>query len=372
MILTFLIAVRMCYGEYAHGHGAFTAMGETLMLYDFFDRCVVIASLALVVWYVPRLLLTAVVSVVLLFRPGRLAAEAGVVSRYQPEIVTAESRRRSELSGVFRGETNVGIAQGEIDNSWSVWLNVVRNEILERKLYLLVGAVVALLAGLAAHYNSTQFNPNIRPLVAVLRSNFWLVVHVTAIIVSYAAAGGAAGLSAVALGGAIFGKYRRETTADGKRRIRVPVLCETLAPIIYRQIQIAVFLLALGTILGARWADYSWGRFWSWDPKEVWALITLLFLVIVLHGRIGRLYGPFGVAVGGLLGMIAVMMTLYGINFVFKAGMHAYGGDTADGTTIFLVVFVVAILLWATAALGRYGAEVFGTEHDEPISEPAA
>ncbi len=369
MLLTFLFVIRMCYGEYAHEHGVFAAMFELLTMHDILDWLVVVTSIALIVWFVPQILLTLIVSVVLLFQPGRMAAEAGIVSRYQPEVVTEESRRRSELSGVFHGESSAGNIGQEIDDSWSVWLNAVRNEILDRKLYILIGAVVALLAGLAAYYNSSQFNPNIRPLVAVLRSNFWLTVHVIAIILSYAAASIAWGMAVVATGSAIFGRYHREDTDSGKRIVHVPLLCETISPNIHRLIRLSIFLLALGTMLGARWADYSWGRFWSWDPKEVWALITLLFFLIVLHGRIGRLYGQFGVVIGGLFGSIAVIMTWYGINFVFKAGMHAYGGGTTENATIFLGTFVVLNTLWGVAALGRYCAEVFGTEHEEPVLE---
>ena len=366
MILTLWLTVQMCYGEYSHEHGVFAAMFEMLTMQDLLDWIVVVASLVMVVWFVPHLFLMLAIGSVLLFRPGRLAAEAGIVSRYQPEIITEEKRRRSELSGVFLGEANVGTIPSVIDDSWAVWLNGVRQEILDRKLYILVGAVVALLTGLAAHYNSTQFNPNIRPIAAVLRSNFWLTVHVIAIILSYAAATVAWGMAVIATGNAIFGRYRRETTADGKRRVHVPSLCETIAPSIHRLIRVAVFLLALGTILGARWADYSWGRFWGWDPKEVWALITLLFFLIVLHGRIGRLYGQFGIVLGGLFGSVAVIMTWYGINFVMNAGKHAYGGGTATNATILLIVFILVNLLWGAVAMVRYGAEAFGTETTEP------
>ena len=364
MVLTLLFTIQICYGEYAHEHGVFAAMLELLTMQDFLDWIVVVFCLVLVVWFVPHILLATVVASVLLFRPERLAAEAGIVSRYKPEIITKETRRRSELSGVFLGEANVSAVSDVIDNSWAVWLNKVRKEILDRKLYILVGAVVAALAGLAAHYNSTQFNPNIRPIAAVLRSNFWLTVHVVAIILSYAAAAIAWGMALIATGSAIFGQYRRETSTDGKRRVCVPPLCETIAPSILRLLRIAAFLLALGTILGARWADYSWGRFWGWDPKEVWALITLLFFLIVLHGRIARLYGQFGIVIGGLFGSFAVIMTWYGINFVLSAGKHAYGGGTASNATILLIVFVIVNMVWGAAAMGRYRAEVAGTERN--------
>ena len=365
MALTLYVTIRICYGEYAHEHGEFAAMLEMLKMQDPLDWIVVVACLVLVVWFMPRFLLTIGSGSVLLFHPGRLAAEVGIISRYQPEVVTAEKRRRSELSGVFLGETNVGAVPEVVDNSWVVWLNGVRKEILDRKLYILVGALVAMLAGLAAHYNSTQFNPNIRPIVAVLRSNFWLTVHVIAIILSYAAATIAWGMALIATGSAIFGQYRRETTAEGKRRVLPPTLCEKIAPSIQRLLRIAVVLLALGTILGGRWADYSWGRFWGWDPKEVWALITLLFFLIVLHGRIGRLYGQLGIAIGGLFGVIAVIMTWYGINFVMSAGKHAYGGGTAANATFLLIAFVLMNLLWGAVAMTRYGAEILGTEQEK-------
>ncbi len=364
MFLTFFGVVNMCYGEYAHDHGVFAAMFQMLTMHDPVDWIVVVASIVLIVWFVPHLLLAAAVSVFLLFRPAILAADAGIVSRHVVEVVTPEIRRRSELSGVFSGETNMGDVGTEIDDSGAVWLTEVRNQILDRKTYILVGAFVALLAGLAAYFNSTQFNPNIRPLVAVLRSNFWLTVHVIAIIVSYAAASVAWGMSAVALGDAIFGRYRRSVTENGRRLIHPPKLCDAFAKNIHRMIRFSVLMLALGTILGARWADYSWGRFWSWDPKEVWALITLLFFLIVLHGRIGRLYGPFGIVVGGLFGSIAVIMTWYGINFVMKAGMHSYGGSVADSAVWFLCSFIGLNLIWGAAAIGRYCTELYAAAED--------
>ena len=67
-----------------------------------------------------------------------------------------------------------------------------------------------------------------------------------------------------------------------------------LANFIYRAMQVGVLLIAAGTILGGVWADYSWGRFWGWDPKEVWALITLLVYLVPLHGRFAGWVSMFG------------------------------------------------------------------------------
>ena len=75
--------------------------------------------------------------------------------------------------------------------------------------------------------------------------------------------------------------------------------CSVLAGFIYTAIQITVLLLAAGTVLGALWADKAWGRFWAWDPKEVWALISLLAYLLLLHARHIGWSGDFGMAVTG-------------------------------------------------------------------------
>ncbi|MGZ3746466.1 MAG: cytochrome c biogenesis protein, partial [Pseudobdellovibrionaceae bacterium] len=115
-------------------------------------------------------------------------------------------------------------------------------------------------------------SPDLDPIVAVLRSNFWLSTHVTTITISYAAFTVAAVLGNIAL-------------------IRVWIFKENDAffkeysHYAYRMIQLGCFLLTVGIILGGIWADYSWGRFWGWDPKETWALIALLCYLVILHGR---------------------------------------------------------------------------------------
>ncbi|MDR1963837.1 MAG: cytochrome c biogenesis protein CcsA [Planctomycetaceae bacterium] len=364
MFLTFLFVVNISYGEYAHEHGILAAILELLKMNDFIDWIVVVASIALIVWFVPQLILTTILVPVFLCRPARMAAELGIVSPMEKTAVQPlQQTGRSEMSSVFQGET---AALGNTDNSGSVWLSLARNQILNRKLFVIVAASITLLAGLASYFNTSEFNPDIKPIVALLRSNFWLTVHVIAIVVSYAAALVAWGMAVVGLGDAIFGRYRyTEILSEnqaGRSHVRLPVICDMFAPIIYRLLQSALVLLILGTVLGARWADYSWGRFWSWDPKEVWALITIFFYVIVLHGRIARFYGRIGVMIGALFASIAVIMTWYGINFVFKGSLHSYGGGAVSNATFFLGIFVILNLLWGFLAIFRYSAEMYGRE----------
>ena len=98
-----------------------------------------------------------------------------------------------------------------------------------------------------------------------------------------------------------------------------------LSNFIYRTMQVGVLLIAAGTILGGVWADYSWGRFWGWDPKEVWALITLLVYLIPLHGRFAGWVNTFGLVVASVVCFLSVVMAWYGVNFVLGVGLHSYG-----------------------------------------------
>ena len=102
-------------------------------------------------------------------------------------------------------------------------------------------------------------------------------------------------------------------------------MIKPLSNFIYRAMQVGVLLIAAGTILGGVWADASWGRFWGWDPKEVWALITLLVYLIPLHGRFAGWVTTFGLVVASVVCFLSVVMAWYGVNFVLGVGLHSYG-----------------------------------------------
>ena len=249
--------------------------------------------------------------------------------------------------------------------------------VLARKTFAAVGAAVAFLAAYLAYYVPTVdreiFDKGIRPLMPILRSNFWLTAHVLTITASYGAGALAWGLGNLALVHYLFGRYRPvgemspEIAAAGHRpaawpegmapRIErlPPRICTTLGEFNYKATQIAVLLLATGTILGALWADVAWGRFWSWDPKEVWALISLLIYLAVLHGRYAGLFGNFGLALGSVVGATGILMAWYGVNFVLGSGMHSYGGGR--GGVWGVLVVVLANWVFAGFAAARHLAE---------------
>jgi ABC-type transport system involved in cytochrome c biogenesis permease subunit len=111
-----------------------------------------------------------------------------------------------------------------------------------------------------------------------------------------------------------------------------------LANYIYRTMQVGVLLIAAGTILGGVWADYSWGRFWGWDPKEVWALITLLIYLVPLHGRFAGWVNTFTLTIASVACFMSVLMAWYGVNFVLGVGLHSYGFAEKGGQGVVMAV----------------------------------
>lgn len=155
---------------------------------------------------------------------------------------------------------------------------------------------------------------SIKPLEPVLRSNYWLIIHVLTITLSYAAFALATGIGNIALY-----YYGVMTEVENKERL------QALALFCYRAMQVGVLLLTAGTILGGVWADYSWGRFWGWDPKETWALIADLGYLAILHGRFSGWLRIFGTLAAAVCCFTGVIMAWYGVNFVLGAGLHSYG-----------------------------------------------
>ena len=205
--------------------------------------------------------------------------------------------------------------------------------------YLLAALPVTLIALLLVHQMPIAMPSSIEPLVPVLRDNFWLTVHVLTITLSYAAFALAMGFGHILLW----------------RYARNPADARADAPMhfwLYRVLQLGVLLLAAGTILGGVWANYSWGRFWGWDPKETWALIALLCYILALHGRLAGWWTQFGLAVASVVCFLAVLMAWYGVNFVLGKGLHSYGFGIGGET--YVATFIVLDLLFVAFAIWRY------------------
>ena len=243
----------------------------------------------------------------------------------------------------------------------------------------------------ASNADANVLNENFSPLMPILRSNVWLTIHVLTIVASYGAGMLAWMLGVLALGFYMFGKYRKPIIASPAQEgfrpashtqvaaselsYRAPEQCGVLANYCYRAIQIAVLLLAVGTILGGLWADVSWGRFWGWDPKEVWALISLLVYLAILHGRYAGMFNNFGLCVGTILGFSAIVFSWYGVNFMLPmlngggaVGLHSYGSGGA-GSTAMVVGFVGFNLVYLCVAAVRFQMASTFTPSESDVEE---
>ncbi len=140
--------------------------------------------------------------------------------------------------------------------------------------------------------------------------------------------------------------------ARGLAMQRTAATVKPLSNFIYRTMQVGVLLIAAGTILGGVWADYSWGRFWGWDAKEVWALITLLVYLIPLHGRFAGWVNTFGLVFASVFCYLSVVMAWYGVNFVLGVGLHSYG-FVEGGSQGAMSVILAGILAFPVGAAWR-------------------
>jgi ABC-type transport system involved in cytochrome c biogenesis permease subunit len=225
---------------------------------------------------------------------------------------------------------------------WVSFMGMVFASILEavyrKRYFFYAGLPASVLTLIIADSQPTILDASINPLTAVLRNNMWLTIHVLTIVSSYAAFVLTAALGHIALTMSLWGRRYAKPMAD-------------MQFFIYRAMQIGVLLLAAGTILGGVWANYSWGRFWGWDPKETWALVTLLCYLAVLHGRLAGWWGGYGLSIGSVACLLSVIMSWYGVNFVLGKGLHSYGFGTGGFSYVavfacFEVAFVTFVILW--------------------------
>jgi ABC-type transport system involved in cytochrome c biogenesis permease subunit len=147
---------------------------------------------------------------------------------------------------------------------------------------------------------------------------------------------------------------RPKLDARGRAMQATAADIKPLSNFIYRAMQVGVLMIAAGTILGGVWADYSWGRFWGWDPKEVWALITLLVYLIPLHGRFAGWVNMFGLVMASVVCFLSVIMAWYGVNFVLGVGLHSYGFVEGGSQGIVLLTVVAVLGIPGAAAWRRW------------------
>ncbi len=188
----------------------------------------------------------------------------------------------------------------------------------------MIGAFAVPLAFLAMAYASFSSNisKSISPLVPALQSN-WLIAHVVTCFVGYAAFAVAA-----AMGIMYLLKNRSKSASESLPATanHLPSL-SFIDDLIHKTLIFGFIWLSAGIISGAIWANSAWGTYWSWDPKETWSLITWFFYAITLHAKYTRGWSGQRIAWLAILGMVSVLFTYYGVNFLLS-GLHSYGSPS--------------------------------------------
>ncbi len=181
----------------------------------------------------------------------------------------------------------------------------------------IIGVFATPLAFLAMAYASLSPNINnqIYPLLPALKSN-WLIAHVMTCFVGYAAFAVAFGISIMYL------LKRRDPEGKSSLLSLFPAI-RVMDEMIHQMVMLGFLFLSLGIITGAVWANSAWGRYWGWDPKETWSLITWFIYATMLHARLMRGWQGKRIAVLSILGFFAVLFTYFGVNLL--AGLHSYG-----------------------------------------------
>jgi ABC-type transport system involved in cytochrome c biogenesis permease subunit len=227
------------------------------------------------------------------------------------------------------------------------FVSIVVCLLLDRSLKLPVMLPLACALGalgllVADRYETIQGTDTMKELTAVLRSNFWLTTHVLVVLVGYAA-----GILAAVMSGI----YIVSRALDVRRK--KSEFFRTMTRATYGIICFGLLFSLVGTILGGIWANYSWGRFWGWDPKENGALMIVLWFLMILHARVGGYVKEFGLHLLSVIGGAVVVFSWFHTNQL-GVGLHSYGFTSgvmfainlAYGTlaTLFVVGLITSVI----------------------------
>ncbi|HJN64124.1 MAG TPA: cytochrome c biogenesis protein CcsA [Flavobacteriales bacterium] len=221
------------------------------------------------------------------------------------------------------------------------WATLLSGVLFSRKsvLTLVATTIVASLLLMVAHLN--WLDPEITNLVPVLKS-YWLMIHVAIITASYGflALGTMLGLFALWL--IFIGNF------SGNRKLNL--ICEEITIINEKSLTIGLYMLTIGTFLGGIWANESWGRYWGWDPKETWAMVSILVYAIILHLRfIPALQNKYVFNLASLVGIWSIIMTYFGVNY-YLSGLHSYAAGDPMPIPSFVYYLIGIMVLSAILA----------------------
>ncbi|HML79039.1 c-type cytochrome biogenesis protein CcsB [Geobacter sulfurreducens] len=271
----------------------------------------------------------------LLYLAAMLAFFAAMANRTKPFFGTAGNF--IALAGLllqtiaiglrWKESYDLGVGHAPLSNlyesvvffSWTIVLIYVLLDLKYR--YRVIGAFVMPFALMGMAWAQLGLHSGIEPLVPALQSN-WLLYHVITCFLGYAAFAVACGISIMYL---IREKHERSTPGNEQSIVATFPGSRILDDLNYKSIMIGFPLLTLGIVTGAAWANYAWGTYWSWDPKETWSLIVWFIYAAFLHARITRGWAGRRAAWLSIIGFVATIFCYLGVNLLLS-GLHSYGG----------------------------------------------
>ena len=198
--------------------------------------------------------------------------------------------------------------------SWTVAILYIFVELKYKE--NIIGVFASPLVFLAIAYASLSpdISSKISPLIPALKSN-WLIAHVITCFLGYAGFALAFGFSII--------YFVKPKDPDATSIFAKLPSVELIDELTYQMVVFGFLFLTIGIITGAVWANSAWGKYWSWDPKETWSLITWFVYAIFMHLRMMKGWHGKNLAWVSIIGFIAVMFTYFGVNYVLS-GLHSY------------------------------------------------
>lgn len=225
------------------------------------------------------------------------------------------------------------------------WATMAMGLAFGRKSNMTIAASAFVTAMLLWIAHQSWVDPSIANLVPVLDS-YWLMIHVAVIVGSY-------GPLTV---GMILGVVCLILIAltNQKNKARMSLNLKELTIINELALTVGLIMLTIGNFLGGQWANESWGRYWGWDPKETWALISIMVYAFVLHARlVPGMKSPWTFNFMSVVAFGSIMMTYFGVNF-YLVGLHSYASGDQVITPVFIWYTVAGVLALGALSYWRY------------------
>jgi cytochrome c-type biogenesis protein CcsB len=226
------------------------------------------------------------------------------------------------------------------------WVTVLAGGLFMRKVEVALSVALILASMMLFVSELNLLDPEISPLVPVLKS-YWLMIHVAIITSSYAFLGLSFILGLLNLCFYLF--------QHPKRGEKLSNHIQQITAVNEMTMTVGIFMLTIGTFLGGVWANESWGRYWGWDPKETWALVSILVYAIILHLRfIPGLKSPFTFNLWAFWGYSAILFTYFGVNFML-VGLHSYAqGDGLGSFPNWLIYTIIFFMILSILSYVKY------------------